>query len=70
MEAWMLHVVWLLVGWSAGLFAGLVISSIGRAAAAAMDDSADERRPMRLETPGAVVERLDAGKEWSLRVMH
>jgi hypothetical protein len=63
MEAWMLHVVWLLIGWWAGIFVALVVTGYARAVEVA-------ERQMRLEEPGAVVERLDAGREWSVRVLH
>jgi hypothetical protein len=64
MEPWMWGTLWLLIGFYGGLFVALAVTSFARAVG-----DGDER-PMRLEKPGAVVERLDAGKEWSVRVLH
>jgi hypothetical protein len=63
MEPWMWGTLWLLIGFYGGLFVALAVTGYARAVEVA-------ERPLRLEEPGAVVERLDVGREWSVRVLH
>jgi hypothetical protein len=64
MEPYMWHTLWLIVGFYGGIVVALLVTSFARA----VGDG--DGRTLRMEEPGAVVERLDAGKEWSVRVMH
>jgi hypothetical protein len=60
MEPYMWTTAVAIVAFYCGIFLTLVVTGYARAVEVA-------ERPLRLEEPGAVVERLDAGREWSVR---